>query len=447
MKPRTILVLGWLVFLMYAYPGFMSYDSVLQLGQARSGVYGGGHPPIMGALWAAVDYVIPGPFGMLVLQSTCFLAGVYLWLRQALPERTAAIAACVVLCFPPIAAVLAVIWKDSQMTAFIALGSALLLSPRLAVRFGGLALLAVGTAMRYNALAVTLPLVVLLFEWSPSHRWFVRYPLALAAWVAITVAASSANSSLEASAAGKVHMWNESIALCDLTGTLRYAPDIPDSELAGLPVKITSGIQAATRRDFPTTDLTEHEVLTFGTGTYAPALWNTTHHVFRPAESEQERDAVTSAWRRIVLGHPVAFLEYRAHMFRELVHFGDSDIPSGAYVWFTDVLDLSGSARATGHTATPSRAQRHLFDAMSWLGTSFLFRPWIYLAILLALAPLWLRRRDLAALGLSGLANEAVLFLIAPTVDYRYSIWLVVVTAVTVARLVSRHRFQSVVNA
>ena len=31
MTPRRILVLGWVVFLVYAYPGYMSYDSVVQL--------------------------------------------------------------------------------------------------------------------------------------------------------------------------------------------------------------------------------------------------------------------------------------------------------------------------------------------------------------------------------------------------------------------------------
>ena len=439
MKPRVILAIGWLGFLAYAYPGYMSYDSILQLGEARSGVYGGAHPPLMSMLWALLDSIIAGPLLMLVLQSSCFLAGCFLLLRRWLSERCAALAAVGVLWFPAVAAIMAVIWKDSQMAGFLVLGAALVLSPRRGVRIGGLALLALATGMRYNALAITLPLIVLLFEWSAAQRWWQRYPLALAAWLLVTVVPTVLNRQMTSDQSST---WHRTLALSDIVGTLRYAPDLSDAELqpllAGTPLRTPTAIQQQTRSDLPPDGISEHDLLSFGTGTYVPALWITTFQVFALPDTDEQRAALTRAWKAIVLGHPLAYLTYRWHVFRELVHLGDADIPSGAYVWFTDVLDPSGSAHAIGHNATPSKLQTHLHTAMRWLGTSWLFRGWLYLALTLVLLPFCRRDRVLAALALSGLANEALLYLVAPTIDFRYSFWLVVSTLLVIVGVIAR---------
>jgi hypothetical protein len=305
MTPRRILIAGWLLLVLYAHPGYMSYDSVLQLLQARSGEYTGGHPPMMGVLWGLIDAVIPGPFGMLLVQIACFMAGVYALLSRWMSARAAALATVALSLAPPISAVLSVIWKDSQMIAFLALGAALLLSPRRNVRLAGLALLWLATSMRYNAFAMTLPLVVLWFVWTPGMRWYRRYPIALGAWLAITVSASFINERLVTSAQ-QPHTWHASIALLDLTGTLRYADDIPEStlrdDLAGVPLRTTNHPQVAARSTYQPDDLDAFTVSTFGTGVYVPALWVTTRTLFSPPATSEQRDAVTRAWRSISTG-------------------------------------------------------------------------------------------------------------------------------------------------
>jgi hypothetical protein len=438
MTPRRILVAGWALMLVYAYPGFMSYDSVLQLLQARDRVYVGGHPPMMGVLWGAVDALIPGPFGMLVIQVSCFLAGAYLLLARRMSERAAAITAVVVMLAPPVSAVLGVIWKDSQMLGFLTLGTALLLSSRRGVRVAGLGLVFAATAMRYNAPFVTLPLVVLLFEWRPRMRWYARYGIALAAWLGITLAANVANTRL---ADDHIDPWHDGIALFDITGTLRYAPELSDDELRqaleGTPLLVHDAIQATARGVQRPEDLDEHTLLTFGSGEYVPALWVTALHLFAPPQTDAQRAAIGRAWRTIVLGHLGAFATYRWHVTRERIHLGDRTTPSATYIWFTDVLDAESSARATEHNAVPSKLQAKLRTWMIAVGDSLLFRPWIYLAILVVMLAFAWRDRLTLALALSGLANEAALFLIAPTIDYRYSIWLVLSTLLVVAMLVA----------
>ena len=333
--PRQILVAGWLGFLLYAYPGYMSYDSVYQLGEARSGHFSDGHPPAMAELWRLVDGVIRGPVGMLLIQSTCFLLGVYLLFVRRMRPRTAALAAVGVLWFPPVAGLMAVIWKDSQMTAFMVLGTALMLDERRARKLFGLALLSLGTAMRHNALVMTFPLVVILFTWKPGLRFWKRHALAFAAWIAVTGTAQLVDRVLTDE---QRHIWVDSIALCDITSTLRYVqPTIPDDqlrkELEGTPVIPTSDLHAHTRGE------------PLGGG--VDPLWNTAYAFFAIPKNEAERTAVVRAWRTIVFSHLDAYLTYRFEVFRRVLQLTDLPLTSPVYNWFTDVQDPWEAASAS----------------------------------------------------------------------------------------------------
>src|SRR5439155_6832481 len=221
-----------------------------------------------------------------------------------------------------------------------------------------------------------------------------RYAVALAAWLAITFAARTADNLLVSDAP---HLWHASVAKLDIVGTIRESGDLPDdtlrADLAGTPLLVTDHIQAAARATYPPVDGRQ-----YGGGTDLPALWESTRHVLAPPTTDAERDATAAAWKRIVLGHPGAYLAYRAHVFRELVHFFDGSPGANAYVAFIDInahYDL-------GHAAAPSKLQSPLRDGMYWLGQTFLFRPWLYLALLLVALP-FVRTRAALALALSGL--------------------------------------------
>ena len=74
--PRWILVATVLVVIAYAFPGYMNWDADDQLHQARGLLprYDW-HPPIMAAYWKVVEYVVHGPFGLLVIQTLLFTWG------------------------------------------------------------------------------------------------------------------------------------------------------------------------------------------------------------------------------------------------------------------------------------------------------------------------------------------------------------------------------------
>ena len=177
--PVAILAISWLFVIVYAYPGQMTQDSYDHLREVRDRVWTDGHPPALNVLWAVTDYVVAGPFGLLVVQITLFVWALYRVFRRTLAPRAAAWATTGLFLFPPVMLVMPVIWKDAPMTGLLLLGAALLDAERRRVRIMALLALAGATALRYNAFAATFPLIVLMFEWRPGLGWVRRYAIGL----------------------------------------------------------------------------------------------------------------------------------------------------------------------------------------------------------------------------------------------------------------------------
>lgn len=428
LTPFKRMLAGWLVFMLYAFPGYMSYDSVLQLREARWGYYSDGHPPMMAELWRWMDCLVAGPLGMLIVQSVCFLAGVYLIFKRRMSPRAAAVAAVLVLWFPPVSSVMAVIWKDSQMAAFMLLGFGLLLQDSRRARVLGLVAMAAGSAMRHNAMVMTLPLVVLLFVWDERYGAVKRYGIALVAWIVLTLSARVVNSALTYSHRS---LWVDKIALCDIVATLRYTtPQIPDDELRkmleGTRILQSHDLHAFTQRGDEDADL-------------EGVHWETPYHFLAVPMTEVERDGMVRAWKRIVLSHPREFLTYRLKLFKRIIGLGGTGV-SPVYNWFTDIQEPYRSAFKVDHDASASRIQNWLRQAMHWCGRSVMFSITVYLALSLLLLPFCVRDRESFALVVSALMGEAILFLIAPTTDWRYSYWLIVAVVIVTVLLVARRR-------
>jgi hypothetical protein len=418
-SPRRILVVGWLVFLIYAFPGYMSWDATTQLAQARRDHFTDDHPPAMALAWRVLEHVVHGPAPLLVIVSLAFLWGVHALLARYLAPRPAAIAAVLVLWFPPIGTVMAAIFKDTLMAAMLAAGVALLLDDR--KRWLGLAVVGAATLFRYNAIAATLPFVVLLFRPSAANG-VRRYALAIAAWLGITVAALATTRAL---ADEETHYWYWSNAVMDIAGTLEYARDYSDAELeevfAGVPLRAHDHIQARFRAVFEPVD--------FRHVTRGP------HRVMDEAATADERSAVARAWWRLVRDNFGAYLEYRWGTFSALMRFDHAEYVN-AYVRFSAFGHDEGDF--VGHDAAPSKIQRVMQDAMIAVSRTSLFDPAPYFILAILLLPFALRDRVAAALLLSGIAYQLSYFPLAPTADYRYSQWMVTTTVLAAIVLFAR---------
>lgn len=402
LEPFLILSVGWLALLLYAYPGYMSYDSVVQLSEARSGVFTDWHPPLMALVWRWADRIHSGPIGMLLLQLTLFTAGTFSLLGRMFSSRTAAILATALLVFPPIGTTLGVVWKDSLMLGALVAGTAMMLSERKAIRIASAVPFIFATALRHNAFTATFFLVVLLFRWSLVSKGLRRYAPAAAFWVVTILAAQLINVTLTDQ---KTHPWHGSVALFDIVGTIRFAPPIADEQLK----RVLDGASLIPQQDIQAKAISAYSpieghfrVLNNG---FLPPPW-----------TAEQRAGVTRAWRHLVSEYPAAYLRHRWHAYRDLLRLKKRYLQS---VWVG--FDAGSGVREY------SQLQLDLQRVGLWVGSSWLTHPYLYLFLLIGLTPFLFRRDALlpATLTLSAITSELALYFISPTPDFRYSIWLV----------------------
>ncbi len=432
--PGAIVAAAWALVLAYAWPGIMTVDSFDQLREGRAGFYTDSHPPALGALWGLIDRVVTGPKGLYVLQTGTFVIGLYILLRRTFaPVRAATIAALVTI-FPPILAPMGVIWKDALMASGLVLGFAGLGAARRELRLAGLVALFVASAVRYNAAAATMPLIIVLFVWSPTAAsWrgrLRRYAISTATWLAITAGSIALNGALTDR---PMHFWYSSTAVMDIAGTLAgVEPDLPDAELrpmlASTGVLVDHDLHAAIRARYRPHDFMN---LVIGDG----RLWDLPIMGTTPAPAPQ-RDAIGKAWWHLVSTYPGAYIEHRLAVFRTVLGIGERS--SGVMV-MTSRGQMTGLAAPMGLDVQPHRYQRYVQRRVEAIALRTpLFRGWFYLVIAVLLLVLTRRHRDVFALLMSGILLELSLMPLAGSADFRYSHWLALCTIVAGVVLVAR---------
>jgi hypothetical protein len=410
--PRAILAAAFVAFLIYAFPGFVGWDSEASLVQARSGHYTDAHPPIIALLWRLTEMFVAGPLGMLLVQAATLLGGLYLIFSRELQPKAAALAAAAVFLFPPISGVTGLIDKDALMAGFVVLGIGLALHrrPKLAM-----VALVLGTAMRWNALAATLAPVIWLLDLGGATP-LRRYARAAIAWVLITVAALAINTVLTDR---REYSWYGTHAYQDIAGTLHYIDGLDDDQTAklldGLPLLTTDRLRDKLDALY---DPAEYRQLQKYDGRILEI----------PADAAQ-RAAVTRIWKTAVLGHPWAYLHYRWDNFRKLLRLDPMASYSQVYVWF-HVIANDDSILILDHDATASTLQAHLRGWAIAVSRTPVYYPYIYVVLALVLLGLCARRRTARTLLLAGLIYEAAWFVLDPTADFRYSQWLILMTVV-----------------
>ncbi len=435
-KAFAIVAIGWAAVLAYAWPGIMTIDCFDQLREGRAGFYTDGHPPIVAVMWRYLDKVVAGPAGMYVLQTTAFFAGLYAFFRRLYAAPRAAVTAVCVSLFPPILAPMGVVWKDALMASCLVLGLAGLFSKRRGAPVGGLAAMWFASAVRYNAAAATLAPIVLLFEWRAGQRWFVRYGIATAIWIAITASSMLVNKALTDR---PMHFWTSSVAVHDIVGTLaKVDDDIPDDELrkvfAGTGLLVDKDIHQAIRAHYKRTDFTN---LVIGDA----RLWDLPIMGDQPAPAEQ-RAAIDRAWSAVVSAHPGAYLVHRLDVFAAVL--GLAKKSPGVQVQVGRGQNRL-YAIPMGIDHRPYIAQnkvQHLIEKIAYWTP--LFRAGLWLLVALVLVVLGRKKRGVLAVLGSGVLLELSLFPFAGSPDYRYSHWLVVCTVLAGVMLYRTRRVAAI---
>ncbi|WP_100497679.1 hypothetical protein [Geodermatophilus chilensis] len=433
----TLVVLGAVLLVgnvLPFYPGFMSFDSVVQLGQALDpSTLADWHPPVMTASWWLLMVLTGGSVGsMLVAQlgllwAALTLLAVYVFRRSG--RRLLSLLPLLLGVLPHVASMSAVIWKDGQL-AFALLGAVVLL---LFVRRGvehtwlrwtavavAVLLCAYAGAVRYNALPAIIPLLFLL-TW-PAPRPARRYRLALAG--AAVVGALVATPVIDAVRPVQETHPAASVMLDDVLHL--YSLD-----------ELRSADVSPPLRDYLVTLATTCPPETRDVN-YTWRCANTTGTI--PSVFLTHADELRDLYLSGIAEHPLDYATFRLRVFGEFLHTP----PDEVFVsWFTI------GANPYGLAFGPNPASRTL---ESYVGATtrdfgFVFMPWAWLLAAVLVLGLGWRRRESAehagvvvALGASSVVYVVTYLPMVIGYDYRFVYWPAVAVSVAAVLLLLDRR-------
>ncbi len=396
-----------------SYPGFMSFDSVEALRQAREGVEGSQYPPFGSYVWRVLDWIWPGPTlmqlfqnGMLLMAFACVLNGIgWPWLI-----RLAILVAFSLT--PPITGTMLVVWKDVAVAAFYMLSFALIFAAsRCELNLATKCLLAAavlslfcGMAYRFNAASGAFALLVYVFlvlhKGQGRNVFFLRsfvfgvlslFFLFLMVWVVNSF------------------KFPEFVRLEKNTNMM----SIMRHDLVG--ISVYSGKSFLIDKSGGPVDTA-----------YLEKIYDARHLNITSANDSEGRisadvSALPRQWMAAIENKPMAYLRHRAAVFSEYVGFHRHEV---FYVTHPNV-----DANKFGITQSPNFMTALAVNYVVSFSRSFLDRAWIYylvgiVALVFAFARRSLRYRTEATVILaSALLYLAPMYFITPAGDLRYNFW------------------------
>ena len=407
-------------------PGHMSYDSVLQLAQGRTGVYNFWHPPVMAWLLGLFDRVVRGT-ALFVIFNTALLYGALAAMVLAAP-RTTWLAAPLVALWAMIPGGLiypGIVWKDvlfsaSATAGFCGLVLATLEWRRRRLRFGLIAtsflLLSLATLARQNGLVV-LPIAAIALGWiagrqgghKPIHSALAYAFLPL---LGAGVVMAGASLYLHAHGDGEPSQLYEmrDLQAYDLAAALQAKPDL---ELKRLDASDPNLSRLLRTKAAPVYSPERLDAIS--------AMPDLDRALFDTPDT-----AVSDQWRDLVFGHTWLYLKIRARDFFWVLFTPDIDacLPfvdgvAGPEPWVTRLGLKNGETPR--NIALKDWGDRFVHTPLFW-------HPAYAALDVFLLVLLLVRRRTadiaVAALIAAALAFTATFFIISVACDYRYLYFL-----------------------
>jgi hypothetical protein len=388
-------------------PGQLSYDSVTQLADGRTGHYNTWHPPLMAWLLGVFDSLVPGTFLFLLFQSFLFLGALLALLALKPRGWLSAGAGLLIVLTPQWLLYQGDIWKDMLFADAAIAGFAALAwharRPHPAWAILALLLLVLAAAVRQNGVVLLSVAAATLALVTPGRwRWglaFLAAGLVLVSGLNWILASRSDGGD---GAAAEIRLAQS----YDLAGAFARKPDLsvplpPDLDrlLRGPGARLYTPL----RNDPFAAD---------------PALSS--------ARSNAPDGAISTAWKALVLNHPWLYLTVRWADFAAVVTTPDSDVCHFATAGVTGPPQLLHQLGLSVRNRTQDRALKSY--AGLFFGTPlFSHIAWGLLAIVVLIV--LLRRPSPADKAVAGLLAGALLFsltffFISIACDYRYLILL-----------------------
>jgi low affinity Fe/Cu permease len=407
-------------------PGFMSVDSVAQLGEARSGAFTDFHPPILALIWRYLDEIWPGPIGMLILLDGLFWLGLAIFFRLLRWPLWARASSLIVAGFQPaVFMLLGTIWKDTLMQACLIAGaSAILLAAYSGRRLWwlvALPLMFVAIAARHNGIGAAWPLLAIpIFGVGRIARFRRFWQLALSLAVALVIALTlrQGSSLLSRKIAAPSEYW-QMTPIFDLAGMSLQVDELlmkPEDGILSPGVTLARVRQVYSPRD--------HLRL------YKCSSKNCTPAFVRTRDAEKLR-TLSASWQRAIWAHPGAYLAHRWLVFRELLRLDPRKVE----------ISTGISRNRLGVPVTRSEAAVTVVKLLGGLPNVPFYATWIY--VLLECALLLIGAFDFFKRGrphclcwsMSGLIYLATFFFATGAPDFRYSTWTILTTLLAACSL------------
>jgi hypothetical protein len=420
MKIRWLIAAVAVLFSVWLYyPGYMTYDAIDQLTQAREGVFRDWHPPLMAVLWGLLDRIVPGPALMLLWQNLMFWGGLALLSARLKVWRGIAFMLIVGL-FPPILATLGAIWKDTAFASALLLATGLLswAQQRASGRIASLALLPLfyGLALRHNAAPALIP-HFLWWAWLVTHHW--NAPLSRR-W-------------LNTIGLGGTVLAGMVLVVLWMNGRLSTYPTYPFQQIwvhDVVAVSLARG-EVLLPPELNDPPFTMEQLRAIYTPESVVPLFCCTPE---PRRIEQVRyrtrgykvDALFARWLEVIPQNLPAYAAHRATILTSMIGWGRETV---CYP-----LETRTDPNPLGITSTPSPFNRWLTEQVFLpLQNSLWFRVWFYWAIntllvvgILCFRPL--RRSPPMVLTFSGSLYMLPYAIAATQCDFRFSWWMMVAT-------------------
>ena len=415
----AVLVAGFAATLAANWPGHLSYDSILQLLQGRTGLYSTWHPPVMAWLLGLGDAIVPGT-GLFVAFDGALAFGALAGVLLLAPRRAgwpAAIAALAIVLSPQLLIYQGIVWKDvlfadAAVAGFVCLAQAARHwgGARWSLLAASFVLLVLAALTRQNGM-VLLPFAGAALGWIAARQGTTWRGAALlgagflVALLAFEFAASALlnlRSDGESGPAEQFHV----LQIYDLAGAVAREPDFPLAALA----EESPDLERVLRRDSGRlyTPLRNDPL------TSAPQMQGPLSNI--------DDDALSADWWHLVLHRPWLYLKIRMADFAWVAFTPDLLACRPIFTGIDGPAPQMQALHLAGRRDARDLALEHYGKA--FFGTPVLSH--IPFAIV-AVAGIWLllrRRRPediaMAAMLAGALGFAASFFVIAISCDYRY---------------------------
>jgi hypothetical protein len=433
----AIILAGFVFCLAADLPGHLSYDSVIQLLEGRTGRYANWHPAVMSWLLGLADWALPGAALFVVFDALLFFASLLglLLTRKRTSWVAAAVAAFLILC-PQILLYQGMVWKDvlfanAGVAGFVCLAFAgeRWASPRLrfALIAAGFTLFALAALVRQNGAVVALAGAVALgwiaAQSAPSRPWLRGFAYGGIALLCAGLLALSAGLALATRSVGdsgpKVQL--QLLQSYDVIGAVVAQPNLDLKEIADDDPQLETLIR------------------TVGVRVWSPERNDTLGNTkdLAAALDDADPDTIAAQWRDLILHHPALYLRVRAQVYRWVFLTPDLEQCLPYEVGVDGPPGVMAELGLKERSDARDRALDHY--AHAFVGTPVLSHAAYAVLALIALLILLRRRRagDIAVafLLLSALAFAASFFVISIACDYRYLYFLDLATMVALFHL------------